>query len=170
LLRDWPADEIIVVNDGPTEREYREPESLGTQIRVIQLRYVRRATSVLPGLVTKAGSLEYSEFAARIEDKLLIYKASTALWRGCKDHGSSGALHGELYSSIQLIVVVLNHVGLCASGNYYKCVWVSSRFMHSRRGNRFESRPSSAFRTGAFCRTAIERNLDVIPIAMRWTR
>jgi glycosyltransferase involved in cell wall biosynthesis len=36
LLQDRPADEIIVVNDGSTDRDYTELESLGTQIRVIQ--------------------------------------------------------------------------------------------------------------------------------------
>ena len=36
LLQDCPADEIIVVNDGSTDRDYNEIESLGTQIRVIQ--------------------------------------------------------------------------------------------------------------------------------------
>ncbi len=36
LMQDCPADEIVVVNDGSTDRDYRELESLGTQIRVIQ--------------------------------------------------------------------------------------------------------------------------------------
>lgn len=35
LLQDCPADEIIVVNDGSTDRDYSELESLGTQVRVI---------------------------------------------------------------------------------------------------------------------------------------
>jgi glycosyltransferase involved in cell wall biosynthesis len=38
LLQDCPADEIIVVNDGSTDRDYSELESLGSQIRVIQQR------------------------------------------------------------------------------------------------------------------------------------
>ena len=36
LLQDCPADEIIIVNDGSTDRDYSELESLGTQIRVVQ--------------------------------------------------------------------------------------------------------------------------------------
>jgi glycosyltransferase involved in cell wall biosynthesis len=36
LLQDCPADEIIVVDDGSTDRDYSQLESLGTQIRVIR--------------------------------------------------------------------------------------------------------------------------------------
>lgn len=36
LSQDWAPIEIIVVNDGSTDRDYSELESLGTQIRVIQ--------------------------------------------------------------------------------------------------------------------------------------
>lgn len=38
LLQDFPTDEIIVIDDGSTDRDYSELESLGSRIRVIRER------------------------------------------------------------------------------------------------------------------------------------
>jgi glycosyltransferase involved in cell wall biosynthesis len=38
LVQDWPADEIIVVNDGSTDRAYDELAALGSNIRVVNQR------------------------------------------------------------------------------------------------------------------------------------